>query len=178
MRPGAVPILLGVLLLAGARSAAAHGSSDTASSVPRKFLYFGVAGEALVSGSPGLALDGIAAIEWKRLLIVAHVAFGETFNKWEVLRVGGQAGAVLLPTANAPYLLAGVEHGTLVDFIGERSGRIDTGVTGEGGYLFRQPDGGRQVWLGLRGIVPIASHLYSSPAPQLPVVVLTAMFLL
>jgi len=178
MRPGAVPILLGVLLLAGARSAAAQGPSDEAGSVPGKSLYFGVAAEGLVSGSPGLAIGGIAAIEWERLLIVAEAAFGETFSKWDAFRLGGQAGAVLLSTANAPYLLAGVDHGIFVDVIGERRGRTDTALTGEAGYMFRRLNGGRQIWLGVRGIAPIGSHVYSSAAPQLPLVVLTARFLL
>jgi hypothetical protein len=177
MRPGALVAVLGVLF-AGRPTAAAQGPSDRAAEVPEKAFYFGAAGAGLVSGSPGLAVGGVIAIEWKRLVITAEVAVGETFSGWDMFTAGGQAGAVLLPTMDAPYLLAGVEQSFFADIINEKRGRNDFAFTAEGGYVLRGLSGGRQLWLGVRGIVPITSHVYSSPAPQLPLVVLTARFLL
>src|SRR5713101_5718089 len=152
MRPGAITGLVGVLSLAGVHSAAAQSSSDQ--------------------------VAGVMALEWKHLLITAELAVGETFSGWDMFNAGAQAGAVLLSRPDTPYFLAGIEYSRFVDFIGERDGRADLALTGEGGYVFRRPNGGRQVWLGIRGIVPIASHVYSDAAPQLPVAVLIVKFLL
>jgi len=178
MRPGAITGLVGVLSLAGVHSAAAQSSSDQVAAVPGKALYFGVAGEGLISRSPGLAVAGVMALEWKHLLITAELAVGETFSGWDMFYAGAQAGAVLLSRPDTPYFLAGIEYSRFVDFIGERDGRADRALTGEAGYVFRRPNGGRQVWLGIRGIVPIASHVYSDAAPQLPVAVLIVKLLL
>jgi hypothetical protein len=172
MRPALVAGLVGALFVAGARGASAQSSSDQARGVPGRLLYGGMAGEALISDSPGLAAGLVIALEWKHLLFAAEVSLGETFSGWDMFDAGAQAGAVLLPAADTPYLLAGVEHRIFVDIVNEKRGRTDSALTGETGYLFRRPTGVRQVWLGARGILPVTSHVYSSSAPTLAIVLL------
>jgi hypothetical protein len=111
------------------------------------------------------------------VLVTGEASLGETFSGWDMFAAGAQAGAVLLPAEDTPYLLAGVEHRIFVDFINERRGRTDSSLTGEAGYLFRRPRGVRQVWLGVRGIVPLSSHVYSNSAPAIPVALLIAKLL-
>jgi hypothetical protein len=141
-------------------------------------FYLGISGAALVGGSSGLAGGGVVAVEWKRLLITAEVSAGETFSGWDAFMARGQAGVLLLGTASAPYVLAGVEQSTLVDIVNERRGRTDFAFTGEAGYLLQGMDGGRQLWIGVRGLVPITSHVYSNAVSQLPVAVLVVKYLL
>src|SRR5207237_9188462 len=149
------------LLIAGARNAAAQSLADDGAPIPGKIGYYGMAGGGFIPGSPGLAASGILALEWKRLVVSAEVGLGETFSGWDRFRAGGQAVAFLLPDADAPYFLAGAEQGTFV-----------------GGYAFRRPHGGRQLWFGARGLIPIAPHAYNAAAPQFPVVEFMAKLLL
>lgn len=172
MRPWTVFALATVLCAGGVRSAAAQSSPRRSESAPAKPFHFGVEGAGLISGSPGLAIGGVAAFEWNWLLLSADVALGETFSGWDAFLVGAHAGAALLPRADTPYLLAGFEHSIFVDFINEKRGRTDSELTGEVGYLFRRDEGVRQVWLAVRALVPVASHMYSSSAPELPVALL------
>ena len=178
MRPRPIAGLVTVLLIAGARNAAAQNLADDGSAIPGKILYYGVAGGGFLSGSPGLAASGILALEWKRLIVSAEVGLGETFSGWDRFRAGGQAGAFLLPGVDAPYLLAGVEQGTFVDIVHEKRGRTDFALTLEGGYAFRWWNGGRQLWFGARGLIPIVQHVYNATAPAFPAVEFMAKLLL
>jgi len=178
MTPGSIGGLVGALFIAAAHGAAAQGPFFDPANGPGKAFHFGITGAALVAGSPGLAVGGVVALEWKRLLISAEVTAGETFSGWDAFMARGQAGVILTDAAIAPYVLAGVEHSTMDDVINERRGRIDFALTGEAGYLFQSVDGGRQLWLGIRCLVPITSHVYSNTSPQLPVAVLVVKYLL
>jgi len=170
--------LVGALLIAAAHSAAAKDFSGEPENGLGKTFYFGITGAAVVAGSPGVALGGVVAVEWKRLLISAEATAGETFSGWGAFMARGQAGVILADRGDAPYVLAGVEHSTLNDFINERQGRSDFALTGEAGYLLRPSNGGRQWWVGVRGLVPITSHVYSTTVPQPPVAVLVLKLLL
>ena len=176
MRPGLAAALVSVVSLAGARDAAAQSFPDQSRPAPGKVLYVGVAAAGLISKSPGLAASVVLAIEWEHLLVTGEASLGETFSKWDEFDAGAQVGAVLLPAEDTPYVLAGIEHRTFADVIDEQRGRTDVSLTGEAGYLFRRT-GERQVWLGLRGILPMSSSVYSATSPHLPLAVLVLKFL-
>ena len=178
MRRRSVAGLVTLLFLASARNAAAQSTAEDGPAALGKTIYFGVAGGGSISGAPGVAATGILAIEWRRSVLSAEVGVGETFSGWDRFSAGAQAGVFLLPDANAPYLLAGVEQGTFVDIVNEKRGRTDFALTLEGGYALRQSNGGRQLWFGARGMIPIVSHVYTAAAPQFPVVQFMAKLLL
>ena len=176
MRPGLAAALVSVVSVAGARDAAAQSLPDQARPVPGKVLFVGVAAAGLISKSPGLAASVVLAIEWDHLLVTGEASLGQTFSKWDEFDAGAQVGAVLLPAEDTPYVLAGIEHRVFADVINEQRGRTDVSLTGETGYLFRR-ENERQVWLGVRGIVPISSTIYSATSPHQPVAVLVVKFL-
>jgi hypothetical protein len=177
MRRGLKAALVSVVCLAGARDAAAQSFPNQARPVPGKVVYVGVAAAGLISKSPGLACSFVLALEWEHLLLTGEGSFGETFDKWDEFDAGAQAGALLFPASDTPYLLAGIEHRVFVDIVNEHRGRTDVSLTGEAGYLIRR-ESERQVWLGVRGIVPLSSSIYSASSPHLPFAVLVAKFLL
>src|SRR5207237_8571153 len=101
------------LLIAGARNAAAQSLADDGAPIPRKIVYYGMAGGGFISGSPGLAASGLLALEWKRLVVSAEVGLGETFSGWDRVRAGGQGVAFVLHEPDAPYSHVGAEEGRL-----------------------------------------------------------------
>lgn len=176
MRPGLLAALVGAASFAGARDAAAQGFPRPVPPVAEKVLYAGVGAAGMISKSPGIAGSVVLAIEWDRLLVTGEASLGQTFSRWDEFDASAQAGAVLFPADDTPYLLAGIEHRTYADVVNEQRGRTDVSLTGEAGWLFRR-EGERQLWLGLRGIFPISSTVYSATSPHLPFALLALRFL-
>lgn len=176
MRPGLAAALVSAMVLAGAGEVRAQTFPRPVRPAPGKVLYAGVAAAGLISQSPGLAGSVVVAIEWDHLLATGEASLGQTFGRWDEFDAGAQAGAVLFPAEDTPYFLAGIEHRTFADVLNEQRGRTDISLTGEAGWLFRR-ESERQLWLGVRGIFPISSTIYSTSSPHLPFAVLVAKFL-
>ncbi|HYV64772.1 MAG TPA: hypothetical protein VE964_00930 [Myxococcales bacterium] len=131
----------------------------------------------MISQSPGVAGSVVLTLQWSHLLAAGEASLGQTFSKWNEFDAGAQAGAVLSPFEDTPYVLAGIEHRTFADVANEQRARTDISLTAEVGWLFRRDDDRHQVWLGARGIIPISSSVYSASSPHLPYAVLVGKFL-
>jgi hypothetical protein len=181
MHPSALAVFLTAILLCGARPAGAQSAHERSGSVPEKTVYVGAGGQFLISQSPGLAVTVLLSVQWRQLVISGEAGFADIFSGWEGFHAAAQAGAVLLPSPWTPYLLAGIEDRIFLDIAHDgRRGSDEVALTAEAGYAFRHLGGGRQIWLGARGIFAITSHVYHDVAtgPQLPVAALVAKFFL
>jgi hypothetical protein len=152
---------------------------------PGGHVYFGLGASAVGALSPGVALSYELSIEVRRFLFNAEVLGGTRVNGSGTLLFGGSLGTTLSDANEAPYLLGGagyIVYGNIAfDSVPTRgSSRDQVVLTLEVGYVLGRSRRFGQIWLGLRGLVPIAtiSTRHDGPMPDFPFALLTARFLL
>jgi hypothetical protein len=152
---------------------------------PGGHVYIGLGASAVGALSPGVALSYELSIEVRRFLFNAELLGGRRVNGSETFLLGGSLGATLSDANEAPYLLGGVGYLTdgyiQLDSVPSRGSQRDQVVlTLEVGYVLGRSRRFGQIWLGLRGLVPIATIYtrHDGPMPDFPFALLTARFLL
>jgi hypothetical protein len=152
---------------------------------PGGHVYVGLGASAIGALSPGVALSYELSIEVRRFLFNAELLGGGRVNGYDTLFLGGSLGTTLSDANEAPYLLGGVgyiAYGNIaLDSVPSRGSQRDQVVlTLEVGYVLGRSRRFGQIWLGLRGLVPVATIYtrYDGPMPDFPFALLTARFLL
>lgn len=178
-----VAVALGALsMLLAAPGGVARGEvAEPAPSLPGGHVYGGLGLHGVGPTSPGLAVSLELALEIGRGLLAGEVLVGKDFRTGgnAVLLLGGSAGAVLLDSDDAPYLLVGLAamgrgHGEPERFLGATVPSL------EGGWIFGRSRRFGQLWLGARLMVPFGHPTQSTDRPlaDLPFALLSARLLL
>jgi hypothetical protein len=180
MKLGTIGAIAQTIVLCSAlpvHGAAAQETGPVA--VPGRLFYGGVVGQGLISHCPGGALSVAVELEPGQAVFGVEASIARLCNEWNALAWAAHAGAVLTSGIHAPYVLAGVQQSTILALAYDgRMGRDDFALTGEAGYAYRRPNGGWQLWLGLRGILPVASRVHATNAPDLPSAAMTVRLLM
>jgi hypothetical protein len=152
---------------------------------PGGHVYVGLGASAVGALSPGVALSYELSIEVRRFLFNAELLGGPRVNGDDTYLLGGSLGATLSDANEAPYLLGGVGYvvyGKMAfDSVPSRgSSRDQVVLTLEAGYVLGRSRRFGQIWLGVRGLVPLKTIAtrYDGPMPDFPFALLTARFLL
>lgn len=175
MNLGRMAAVAGVVALGATKPVRSAGAQETdpLAAVPGAGLYGGVLGQGLLSHCAGGAMSFAVEIETGQPVFGGELTVGRMCNGWNPFAWALHAGAVLTPGLHAPYVLAGIQQSAIV--VGARDlarGREDFALTGEAGYAYRRPRRSWQLWPGLRGVLPVTSHVYATDAPDLPSAVL------
>lgn len=157
------------LAIAGLGRADVQESPHPDSPIPGKNWYIGLGLQGLISPSPGTALPIAASFEANSVVAMGEFTVGRDADGWGMDALGIQLGAVLSDHTHAPYALAGLQWMSIDrGFDPIIRGRSDILLTGEVGYVFWRAHVNGQLWLGLRGLLPLSTTQYASPPPHLP----------
>lgn len=183
---GGTILLLSLASMARAEGGIGSASPESAGEVnPGGHVYVGLGGSAIGALSPGVALSYELSVEVQRLLFNAEILGGNGVHAVGTAFLGGSFGTTLSGANDAPYVLGGIGYLArgaidLPDSPSTGPEREYVVLTLEGGYVLGRSRRFGQVWLGLRALAPIATTKKSGtgPAPDFPVALLTARFLL
>jgi hypothetical protein len=157
-----------------------EGAADV---TPGGIIYAGLGASAIGAQSPGLGFSMELSVEVQRFLFNAEFLGGNGVNSYGTAFLGGSIGMTLSGANNAPYLLGGAGYLArgligLPDNPSAGPEREYVVVSVEGGYVIGRSRRFGQVWLGLHGLVPVATTRAIGSAPDFPFAVFTARFLL
>ena len=174
-----------IALVAALLASAATGPDEVTVQLPpsaARGTVYGGAGPTLVAAkSAGIGLSYDLALEPGRALVVFDLLGATGVHNYGTALGAVSAGAVLLETDPAPYVVGGIGYlargiiGT--DSSGPR--REHVVLTAEVGYIFGRARRWGQMWGGIRALVPVATtSTQGAELPDLPWALLTFRFLL